>query len=268
VSNWCGGEETSVKTLVIDVGGTNVKMLASSHEALRKFPSGREMTPEQMVEGVKAATADWEYDAVSIGFPGPILCGQPMTEPVNLGPGWMGFDFEAAFGCPVKVINDAAMQALGSYLGGKMLFLGLGTGIGAAVVMDGVVEPLEVGRFRYKKRTLEDYVGARGRKRLGKKKWQREVEKVVARFVEVLKPSDVVLGGGNAKKLDPLPPGTRLGDNAFAFLGGFRLWEPEATWPRPAAPQANGAEQPDRTDTQPRRRSGRRAEARSPEAPE
>jgi polyphosphate glucokinase len=255
-----------VKTLVIDIGGTNVKMLASGHEAPRKFPSGRELTPEQMVEGVKAAAVDWEYETVSIGFPGPILCGQPMTEPVNLGPGWMGFDFEAAFGYPVKVINDAAMQALGSYLGGKMLFLGLGTGIGAAVVMDGVVEPLEVGRFRYKKRTLEDYVGARGRKRLGKKRWQREVEKVVARFVEVLKPSDVVLGGGNAKKLDPLPPGTRLGDNAFAFLGGFRLWEPDAAGPRPPSPGADGRSEAAVADQQPTRRGRRVPTVEQPEA--
>src|SRR4051812_8795957 len=191
-------------------------MLASGHDAPRKFPSGRELTPEKMVAGVLAATTDWTYEAVSIGFPGPILCGQPMTEPVNLGPGWMGFDFAAAFGRPVKVINDAAMQALGSYQGGKMLFLGLGTGVGAAVIHDGELEPLEVGRFHYKKSTLEHYIGARGFKRLGRKKWQRLVEKAVARFTEVLKPTDVVLGGGNAKKLDPLPPGTRLGANALA----------------------------------------------------
>ena len=195
--------------LVIDIGGTNVKVLASGHEAPRKFPSGRELTPGRMVAGVSAATKDWAYEAVTVGFPGPVLCGQPMTEPVNLGPGWMGFDFAAAFGRPVKVINDAAMQALGSYRGGKMLFLGLGTGVGAAVVMDGVLEPLEVGRFHYKKRTLEHYLGVRGLERQGRKKWRRRVEEVVAKFIEVLKPDDVVLGGGNAKKLDPLPPGHR-----------------------------------------------------------
>jgi polyphosphate glucokinase len=217
-----------VKTLVIDIGGTNVKMLASGHENPRKFPSGPELTPEQMVAGVLSATKDWDYEAVSIGFPGPVLCGQPMTEPVNLGPGWMGFDFAAAFRRPVKVINDAAMQALGSYQGGKMLFLGLGTGLGATVIMDGVLEPLELGRFRYKKSTLERYVGARGLKRRGRKKWQRHVEEVLERLVTALKPDDVVLGGGNAKKLKPLPARTRLGDNAFAFLGGFRLWEREA----------------------------------------
>jgi len=214
----------AMKILVIDVGGTNVKMLASGQDAPRKFPSGPEMTPLQMVGGVLTATKDWEYEAISIGFPGPVLCGQSMTEPVNLGPGWMGFDFEAAFHLPVKVINDAAMQALGSYQGGKMLFLGLGTGLGAAVILNGVLEPMEIGRFHYKRHTLEHYVGKRGLKRLGRKKWQRHVEEVVERLIAVLKPDDVVIGGGNAKKLKPLPPGTRLGDNANAFLGGFRLW--------------------------------------------
>jgi polyphosphate glucokinase len=218
----------AMKILVIDIGGTNVKMLATGHEAPRKFPSGKQLTPEKMVAGVLSATTDWDYDAVSIGFPGPVLCGQPMTEPVNLGSGWMGFDFAAAFHRPVKIINDAAMQALGSYQRGKMLFLGLGTGLGAAVVMDGTLEALELGRFHYKKSTLEHYVGAKGLKRLGRKKWQRHVVEMVERLIAALKPDDVVLGGGNAKKLGPLPPGTRLGDNAFAFLGGFRLWEGEA----------------------------------------
>ena len=213
--------------LAIDIGGTNVKVLASGHEVPRKFPSGRELTPEKMVAGVLAATTDWDYEAVSIGFPGPILCGQPMTEPVNLGPGWMGFDFAAAFQRPVKVLNDAAMQALGSYQGGKMLFVGLGTGFGATVIMDEVIEPLELGRFHYKKRTLEHYVGNGGRKRQGRKKWQRHVEEVVERLIAALKPDDVVLGGGNVKKLKPLPRGTRAGANANAFLGGFRLWEGE-----------------------------------------
>jgi polyphosphate glucokinase len=217
-----------MKILVVDIGGTNVKMLASGQENPRKFPSGSELTPEQMVAGVLSATQDWDYDTVSIGFPGPVLCGQPMTEPVNLGPGWMGFDFAAAFHRPVRVINDAAMQALGSYQGGKMLFAGLGTGFGATVIMDGVIEPLELGRFHYKKRTLEHYVGNRGLKRLGRKKWQRHVEEVLEHLIAALKPADVVLGGGNAKKLKPLPPGARLGDNANAFLGGFRLWEVEA----------------------------------------
>jgi polyphosphate glucokinase len=217
-----------MKILVVDIGGTNVKMLASGHETPRKFPSGLELTPEQMVVGVLAATKDWEYEAVSIGFPGPVLCGQPMTEPVNLGPGWMGFDFEGAFRLPIKVMNDAAMQALGSYQGGKMLFLGFGTGLGATVIMDEVIEPLELGRFHYKKHTLEHYVGDRGRKRQGRKRWQRHVEEIVERMIAALKPDDVVLGGGNVKRLKPLPAGTRAGANANAFLGGFRLWDGEA----------------------------------------
>jgi polyphosphate glucokinase len=220
-----------MKILVIDIGGTNVKMLASGKEMPRKFPSGPKMTPEQMVDGVLSATKDWDYEAVSIGFPGPILCGQPMTEPVNLGPGWMGFDFEAAFRLPVRVVNDAGMQALGSYQGGKMLFLGLGTGLGAAVIMDGNLEALELGRFYYKKHTLEHYLGNRALKRQGRKKWRCHVEEVVERLVAALKPDDVVLGGGNVKKLIRLPPGTRAGDNANAFLGGFRLWQGEAGRP-------------------------------------
>lgn len=211
--------------LAIDIGGTNVKFLASGHDSPRKFPSGRELTPERMVAEVKAASTDWNYEAVSVGFPGPILCGQPMTEPVNLGPGWMGFDFATAFERPVKVMNDAAMQALGSYQEGKMLFLGFGTGVGATMIYNNEVEPLEIGRFHYRKRTLEHYVGRRGLDRQGRKKWQRHVEAVVARLIEVLKPDDVVLGGGNAKKLKPLPPGTRLGNNALAFVGGYRMWE-------------------------------------------
>ncbi len=225
-----------MKVLVVDIGGTNVKMLASGHEKPRRFPSGRRLTPDQAVAGVLSATSDWDYAAVSIGFPGPVLCGQPIVEPVNLGPGWVGFDFATAFGRPVKVINDAAMQALGSYQGGKMLFVGLGTGFGAAVIMDGVVEPLELGRFRYRKHTLEYYVGARGLKRHGRKRWRRDVEEVIERLIAALKPDDVVIGGGNVKKLKQLPPRTRAGDNVNAFLGGFRLWEGEAARPQPFAP--------------------------------
>ncbi len=221
-----------MKVLVIDIGGTNVKMLASGKDAPRKFPSGAKMTPQQMVDGTLLATKDWDYEAVSIGFPGPILCGQPMTEPVNLGPGWMGFDFKAAFHLPVRVINDAAMQALGSYEGGKMLFLGLGTGVGATVIHDGEIEALEIGRFRYRKHTLECYLGKRGLGRLGRKKWRRHVEQVVQHLITVLKPDDVVIGGGNVKKLKELPPGTRAGGNANAFLGGFRLWQRESNQPQ------------------------------------
>jgi polyphosphate glucokinase len=236
-----------MKVLVIDIGGTNVKMLASGQDLPRKFPSGPEMTPLEMVHGVAAATTDWEYDVISIGYPGPVLCGQPMTDPVNLGPGWMGFDFAAAFHRPVKVINDAAMQALGSYQGGKMLFVGLGTGFGATVIMDGVIEPLELGRFHYKKSTLEHYVGARGLKRLGRKKWQRHVEEVLGHLIAALKPDDVVLGGGNVKKLKGLPPGTRQGDNANAFAGGPRLWEDGGNRPHGFAWSAGSVLQPSMT---------------------
>jgi polyphosphate glucokinase len=233
-----------VNILVIDIGGTNVKFLATGQEAPRKFPSGRDLTPERMVAGVLDAAKDWDYDVVSVGFPGPILCGQPMTEPVNLGRGWTGFDFEAAFGRPVKVMNDAAMQALGSYQGGKMLFLGLGTGVGAAVIYAGAIEPLEIGRFHYKKQTLEHYIGNRGLKRQGRKKWQRQFMEVLHYITAALKPDDVVLGGGNAKKLDPLPPGARLGSNAFAFIGGFRMWEPQTVAPPAPTSRDNGAGRP------------------------
>jgi predicted NBD/HSP70 family sugar kinase len=240
-----------MNVLVVDIGGSNVKMLATGQETPRKFPSGPELTPEEMVAGVVAATKDWAYEAVSIGFPGPVLCGKPMTEPVNLGPGWMGFDFEAAFGLPVKVINDAAMQALGSYQGGKMLFLGLGTGLGAAVIMDGVLEPLELGRFHYRKRTIEYYVGKRGLKRFGRKKWRRHVEEIVGRIIAALKPDDVVMGGGNVKELNQLPPGARAGANANAFLGGFRLWEAETARPQSSAPAPGNDVAPDDGRQQP-----------------
>lgn len=223
-----------MKILVVDIGGNNVKMMATGVDEPRRFPSGPELTPDQMVEGVLSATSDWDYEVVSIGFPGPVLCGQPIAEPANLGPGWMGFDFETALQRPVKVLNDAAMQALGSYHGGKMLFLGFGTGLGAAVIMNGHIEALELGRFYYKKRTLEYYLGNRGRKRLGRKKWQCHVEEVVQRAIAALKPDDVVLGGGSVKYLKRLPPGTRAGSNANAFLGGFQMWQGEAERPKPS----------------------------------
>jgi polyphosphate glucokinase len=183
------------------------------------------MTPAQMVSGVQKIVAEWKYDVVSIGYPGPVLKGRPIVEPYNLGKGWVGFDFQAAFRRPVKIINDAAMQALGSYKGGHLLFLGLGTGLGSAFIADGIVEPMELARLLYKKGTFEDYVGLRGLKKYGAKKWRRDVADVVARLVAALEPDDVVLGGGNVKKLKELPPGSRLGDNANAFLGGFRLWK-------------------------------------------
>jgi len=213
--------------LVVDIGGTSVKLLASGHQTHRSFPSGPKMTPKGMVSGVKKLAADWAYDAVSIGYPGPVLRGRPIAEPHNLGRGWVGFDFAGAFGRPVKVVNDAAMQALGSYRGGKMLFLGLGTGLGSTMIVDGIVEPMELGHLPYKKGTYEDYVGHAGLERHGKKKWRRDVADVVTRLIAALEPDETVIGGGNVGKLAALPPHARAGDNANAFRGGFRLW-PEA----------------------------------------
>jgi len=214
---------------VIDVGGTSIKLLATGQAQRRKFPSGPSMTPGPMVKRVQKTVADWPYDAISIGYPGPVLRGRPIAEPYNLGKGWMGFDFAKAFKHPVKVVNDAAMQALGSYRGGKMLFLGLGTGLGSAMVVDGIVEPMELGHLPYKKGTYEDYVGLAGLERDGKNRWRKHVKDVVERLVGALEPDDVVLGGGNVKKLKKLPPGCRAGDNNNAFVGGFRLWSPSAT---------------------------------------
>src|SRR6516162_2179499 len=215
---------SSKKVLVIDVGGTSVKILAIGQSEVRSFQSGRKLTPERMVSGVKKLAADWKYDAVSIGYPGPVLGGQPTAEPPNLGHGWVAFDFAAAFRLPVKVVNDAAMQAMGSYNGGKMLFLGLGTGLGTALINDGAVEPMELGHLPYKKHTYETYVGRAGLERAGKKKWRRRVADVVERLVAALQPDETVIGGGNVRKLDPLPPRCRAGHNANAFAGGFRLW--------------------------------------------
>src|SRR3954447_23445984 len=213
--------------LVIDVGGTSVKVLATGQTKRRSFRSGSTLTPQLMVSGVKTLTADWTYDVISIGYPGPVLRGRPISEPYNLGRGWVGFDFARAFERPVKVVNDAAMQALGSYKGGKMLFLGLGTGLGTAMIVEGIVEPMELGHLPYKKGTYEDYVGRAGLERYGKKKWRRHVADVVARLIAALEPDDTVIGGGNVRKLEALPPHCRAGDNANAFRGGFRLWEKE-----------------------------------------
>jgi polyphosphate glucokinase len=214
---------SDVNVLVIDIGGNNVKILASRQSAPRKFPSGPTMTPKQMVAGVKKLAGDWKYDVVSIGYPGMVIRNRLLAEPHNLGRGWMGFDFEAAFKRPVKVVNDAAMQALGSYKGGKMLFLGLGTGLGSAMIVDGTIEPMELAHLSYKKGTYEDYVGERSLKKRGKKKWRNHVADVVNCLIAALEPDDVVLGGGNVKKLKHLPKGCREGDNANAFLGGFLL---------------------------------------------
>ncbi|HEV3315658.1 MAG TPA: ROK family protein [Candidatus Angelobacter sp.] len=214
-----------MNVLVVDVGGTHVKVLVTGQTEPRKFLSGPKLTAARMVSGVKKLARDWKYEAVSIGYPGPVLHDRPIADPCNLGHGWVGFKFRAAFGRPVRIVNDAAMQALGSYKGGKMLFLGLGTGLGTALIVDGIVEPMELGHLPYKKGTYESYVGAQGLKRWGKKKWRRHVADVVARLVAALQPDDVVLGGGNVKKLKELPPNTRAGDNANAFVGGFRLWD-------------------------------------------
>jgi len=214
-----------VKVLTVDVGGTNVKILATGQDTRRRFPSGPTLTALQMVSKVKDLAGDWEYDVVSIGYPGMVVRGQPASEPRNLVPGWVGFDFAAAFGCPVKLMNDAAMQALGSYQGGRMLFLGLGTGLGSTLIVDGIVVPMEWGHFSYKKGTIEDYVGVRGLKQRGKKKWRGDVMRGVARMQEVFHVDEIVLGGGNTKQIKKLPPGCREGTNANAFLGGFRMWE-------------------------------------------
>ena len=211
--------------LVIDVGGTNVKILATGQNTPRKIPSGPDMTPARMTREVTEAASGWIYQGVAMGYPGPVQNGRPLVEPVNLGPGWVDFDFESALGRPVRIINDAAMQALGSYEGGRMLFLGLGTGLGSAMIFEGQLEPMELAHLPYKKGTFEDYVGRRGLKRLGRKKWQHCVEDIVARLTNALRADYVVLGGGNVNKLTELPPGARLGSNANAFLGGFRLWE-------------------------------------------
>jgi polyphosphate glucokinase len=214
-----------MNVLVIDVGGTHVKVLVSGEREPRKFASGPALTAKQMVAGVKKVVGDWHYDVVSIGFPGPVLRNRPVAEPLNLGGGWVGFDFRSAFSCRVKLVNDAAMQGLGSYRKGKMLFLGLGTGLGSTLIVDGIVEPMELGHLPYKKGTYESYVGNEALLKQGKKKWHRHVADVIARLTAALEPDEVVLGGGNAKELKELPPKCRIGDNRNAFLGGFRLWE-------------------------------------------
>jgi len=215
-----------MEILAIDIGGTNVKLLATGQTEPRKFPSGRTLTPAQMVEGVLAATSDWKYDAISIGYPGPVVHGRPLLEPRNLGRGWISYDFAAHLGKPTKMINDAAMQALGSYDGGRMLFLGLGTGLGTTFIIDKTIAPMELAHLPYRKGlTFEDYVGDRGLVSMGRRKWERAVHDVAARLKAALVADYVVIGGGNSKKLEELPPGCKLGSNALAFTGGFRLWQ-------------------------------------------
>ena len=225
--------------LVIDIGGNTVKVIVTGETESRKFPSGPDLTPRQMVSGVQKLTEDWDYDAVSIGFPGRVRGNRPYKEPVNLGRGWVKFDYEKAFGVPVKFMNDAAMQALGSYCGGKMLFLGLGTGLGTALIMDGSVMPMEIQHLPFRQGTYEDYLGLKGLKRLGIRKWRELFLDVVTRFISALELDDVVIGGGNVNKLDKLPPGCRAGDNDLAFRGGFLLWEKEGRWKTCASSKAS-----------------------------
>jgi polyphosphate glucokinase len=231
------------RVLVIDVGGMSVKVLATGQTESRSFRSGPTLTPRRMISRVKKLVADWAYDAVSIGYPGPVMHGRPIADPHNLGRGWIGFDFAQAFGCPVKVINDAAMQALGCYQGGKMLFLGLGTGLGSAMIVEGIVEPMELAHLPYKKGTYEDYVGRLGFERDGKKKWRRHVADVVERLTAALQPDETVIGGGNVHKLKALPMHCRQGDNANAFLGGFRVWLSDKQVPRNLPSPLSGARQ-------------------------
>jgi polyphosphate glucokinase len=221
--------QAAASVLTVDVGGSHVKLLVNGASERRRFVSGSDTTPDEVVEGVVERTLDWEFGFVSVGVPAPVLANRVVHEPPNLGVGWVGFDFEAAFGRPTKVLNDAAMQALGSYAGGRMLFLGLGTGLGSAMVVDGSVDPMELAHLPYREHTYEDYVGERGRKRLGKKRWREAVLDVVERLSAALESEYVVLGGGNAKRVGALPDNVRLGHNEAAFLGGFRLWAPAGT---------------------------------------
>lgn len=213
------------KILAVDVGGSHVKVRLSGRRDVRQFESGPTLTASKMVARVHELAGDWSFDVVSIGYPGVVIHGKIVTEPHNLARGWVGFDFRAAFGRPTRIINDAAMQAIGSYEGGRMLFLGLGTGLGSAMIVDGSVAPMELAHMRFKKgKTFEDYAGDAGRRRLGPKKWGRAVETIVEQLRTALEADYVVLGGGNARKLKKLPKGARLGNNDFAFLGGFRMW--------------------------------------------
>ena len=214
--------------LSVDVGGTHVKVLAQGESEHRAVESGPKMTGEEMVKAALALADGWTWDRVSVGIPSPVHHGKVVADPINLGEGWVGLSYTELFGHPTKVVNDAAMQALGSYDGGTMLFLGLGTGLGSALVADGLVQPMELGHLPFRKKTYEEYVGDAARKRRGAKRWQKDVAEVIEALTAALEPDYVVLGGGNAKRLDPLPEGVRLGDNDNAFKGGFRLWEDPA----------------------------------------
>ena len=221
-------EPRAPAVLTVDVGGSNVKAVLNGVDERRRFPSGKKLTAEQMVTRVLELTADWTYVGVSVGIPAPVVNDRVLRDPVNLGKGWKGFDFAEAFGRPTKVLNDAAMQALGSYQGGRMLFLGLGTGLGSTMILDGTIAPMEIGHLPFRKATYEDYVGERGRERLGQSRWRKAVFDTVAQLSTVLLPDYVVLGGGNVVHLKKLPPNCRIGHNEDAFLGGFRLWVDQA----------------------------------------
>jgi predicted NBD/HSP70 family sugar kinase len=215
-----------VKILVVDVGGNNVKLLATGHQVPRKVPSGPDLTPARMMAGIRKTIPDWNWDVVTVGYPGAVKNGRPALEPKNLGEGWVRYNFRRSFGKPVRIINDAAMQALGSYEGGRMLFLGLGTGLGAALVLEGLVQPLEIAHLSYRSGfTYEDFLGKRGQDRMGKKRWRKMVDEIVADLQAAFQVDEVVIGGGNAKQLKELPAGARLGHNRNAFAGGFRLWK-------------------------------------------
>ena len=214
-----------MKILVVDVGGNNVKLLATGHKVPRKVPSGPELTPARMVAGIKKTIPEWKWDVVTIGYPGVVRDGRPVLEPKNLGEGWVRYNYRRAFGKPVRIINDAAMQALGSYEGGRMLFLGLGTGLGAALILEGLVQPLEIAHLPYREgKTYEQYLGKRAQDRMGKKRWRREVDAIVMALHAAFQVDEVVIGGGNAKQLKDIPEVARLGSNSNAFAGGYRLW--------------------------------------------
>jgi polyphosphate glucokinase len=236
-----------MKILVVDVGGSNAKLLATDQSEVRRFPTGREMTAGQMVQAALALTSDWEYEVVSIGFPGTVVDGKPAFEPRNLGPGWIDYDFAAHFDKPVKIINDAAMQALGSYEGGRMLFLGLGTGLGSTLIAGRLVLPLDLGQVPYRSSVVDDYVSRRALARLGRRKWERVVADVAHVLRHCLMADYVMLGGGNAKKISQLPPGVRRGANQRAFLGGYRLWNMSATL-TPTSHPAEADPNPPRSD--------------------
>lgn len=229
----------TTRILAVDVGGTHVKVLLRGERAEREADSGPHMGPAQLVRMLSELAAGWSYDVIAMGYPGVVWHGRPFTEPHNLAHGWVGFDYGKAFGCPMRIINDAAMQAIGSYRGKRMLFLGLGTGLGAALILDGSVEATELAHLPYKKgRTYEDYLGKQGLKRLGRKKWEHAVFDVSERLRQAFEVDYVVIGGGNVKKLKSLPPGARLGDNRNAFAGAFRLWL-EPGWAQTLPPGAN-----------------------------